>query len=232
MPPHPARLKLSRGFSRVGQNVGIVREERIVTTKIQSWRLFWLLVSVVSITVCLGLPRVNFQSDRAVEALILRTVLCALPCLIAAFTASSLVRLWPGRGTRWLLANRRYIGLAFAAAMAWHFAFVGYFFWAFGNRLTARDLGLDVTGLLFLIAMTITSFSRFRKKLTPANWRRLHTAGIYTLWFLPTFFFFDDFIQTRDLFYGIAVALLLGVLLLRLAGRVRVRKRVSVPQTS
>jgi DMSO/TMAO reductase YedYZ heme-binding membrane subunit len=203
-----------------------------MTTKIQSWRLFWLLVGVISVAVCLGLPGVDFKSDRAVETLIVRTILCALPCLLAAFTASSLVRLWPRRGTRWLLANRRYIGLAFAAGMTWHFTFVGYFFWAFGNRLAPRDLGLDVIGLLFLIAMTITSFSRFRKKLTPRNWRRLHTAGIYTLWFLPTFFFFDDFLQRRDLFDGAAVGILLAVLVLRLAGRVRVTKPVSVAQAS
>jgi methionine sulfoxide reductase heme-binding subunit len=201
-------------------------------TRIQSWRLFWLLVAGISVAVCLGLPGVDFHSAQAVETLILRTILCALPCLLAAFTASSLVKLSPGRGTRWLLANRRYIGLAFAGGMTWHFAFVGYFFWAFGDRLPPWDLALDVTGLLFLVAMTITSFPRFRRKLTPANWRRLHTTGIYTLWFLPTFFFFEDFLQRRDLFDGVAVGILLAVLLLRLAGRVRVRKPVSLAQTS
>ena len=201
-------------------------------TKVQSWSLFWLLVAVISVADSLGLPGADFHSVRAVETLILRTILCALPCLLAAFTASSLVKLWPGRGTRWLLANRRYIGLAFAAGMIWHFTFVGYFFWSFGNRLTPWDLALDVIGLLFLIAMSITSFPRFRKKLTPANWRRLHTTGIYTLWFLPTFFFFEDVLQHRDLFDSLAVGVLLAVLLLRLAGRVRVRRSISVAQAT
>jgi hypothetical protein len=77
-----------------------------------------------------------------------------------------------------------------------------------------------------------SAFSRFRKKLTSPNWRRLHKARIYTLWFLPTFFFFDDFLQRRDLFDGAAVGVLLAVLVLRLAGRVRVTKPVSVAQTS
>ena len=115
-----------------------------MATVFRSWRLFWSLFAAISIAICIGLPGVNFRSDRAVEALILRTNLCALPCLIAAFLASSLVRLWPGRATRWLISNRRYVGLAFAAGMTWHFAFVGYFFWAFGNRLTPWDLTLDV----------------------------------------------------------------------------------------
>lgn len=94
----------------------------------RSWRLFWLLVAGISIANIIGLPGVDFRSDGSVEGLILRTILVALPCLITAFLASSLLRLWPGRITRWLVLNRRYIGLAFAAGMAWHFAFVGYFF--------------------------------------------------------------------------------------------------------
>ena len=151
-----------------------------MATKIQSWRLFWLLVALISAAVGLGLPGVDFHSDRAVEGLILRTILVALPCLLAAFTASSLVKLWPGRRTRWLLANRRYIGLAFAAGMIWHFA--------------------------------------------------LHTTGIYTLWFLPTFFFLEDVLQRRDIFDGAAVGVLLAVLMLRLAGRGWVKKPVSLAQ--
>jgi hypothetical protein len=199
-------------------------------TKFRSWRLFWTLAAAISVAVCLGLPRVDFRSDRSVEALILRTIVCALPCLIAAFMASSLVRLWPGRFTRWLLANRRYVGLAFAAGMAWHFAFVGYFFWAFGNRLQPRDLTLDLIGLSFLLAMTVTSFARFRGGMSPANWRRLHKTGIYTLWFLPTFFFLDDFIRERDPFDATAVAILLAALAVRIAGRAVVRRPQSIAQ--
>jgi DMSO/TMAO reductase YedYZ heme-binding membrane subunit len=128
------------------------------------------------------------------------------------------------------MANRRYVGLAFAAGMTWHFVFVGYFFWAFGNRLAARDLTLDLIGLLFLLAMTVTSFPRFRSKMTPANWRRLHKAGIYTLWFLPSFFFLDDFLRDRDLFDGAAVGVLLAAFTVRTVGRVYVRKPASIAQ--
>jgi methionine sulfoxide reductase heme-binding subunit len=197
-------------------------------TTLKSWRLFWVLVVTTSIAVGVALPGVDFHSDRSVEALILRTILCALPWLIAAFMASSLARLRPGPETRWLLANRRYVGLAFAAGMTWHFTFVGYFFWAFGNRLTARDLALDLIGFMFLGAMTVTSFPKFRQMLSPARWRQLHTTGIYTLWFLPTFFFLDDVVRERDLFDALAVGVLLSVLAVRLAGRARVRKSASI----
>jgi len=201
-----------------------------MTTVFRSWRLFWSLFAAMSIAVCAGIPGVDFRSDRAVEALILRTILCALPCLIAAFLASSLVRLWPGRATRWLVSNRRYVGLAFAAGMLWHFAFVGYFFYQFGNRLNARDLTLDLIGLLFLLAMTATSFAPVRRKMPPAHWHRLHKAGIYALWFLPTFFFLDDLLRDRDLLSGAAVGLLVAALVLRIAGRVLVSRPGSVAQ--
>jgi DMSO/TMAO reductase YedYZ heme-binding membrane subunit len=201
-----------------------------MATAFRSWRLFWSLFAVISVAVCLGLPGVDFHYDRSVEALILRTIVCALPCLVAAFMASSLLRLWPGRFTRWLMSNRRYVGLAFAAGMTWHFAFVGYFFWTFGNRLRARDLTLDLIGLLFLIAMTVTSFAGVRRRMKPANWRGLHKVGIYILWFLPTFFFLDDVLRERDVFDGVAVAVLVGALTIRLAARTSVRRSHTVAQ--
>ncbi len=183
----------------------------------RSWGLFWWLLAGISIADLIALPRVDWHSDRSVEALILRTILVVLPCLVAAFLASSLARLWPGRVTRWLMANRRYVGLAFAAGMAWHFVFVGYFFWAFGYRLEPQDITLDVIGVLFLVAMTWTSFPTWSGRLSPANWHRLHKAGIFTLWFLPTFFFLEDFVRERDVFDGAALGSLLVVLAVRAA---------------
>jgi len=169
-----------------------------MTMILERWRLFWILAVLISTAVCLGLPAADLRSARGTESVILHTVLCALPVFVLAFTASSLAALRHNRGTRWLLANRRYIGLAFAFGMAWHFAFVAYYFVSFGNPLSARDLSLDLIGLCVLIAMTLTSFRRFARRLSLVNWRRLHKAGIYTLWLLPTFFYLDDLREHRD----------------------------------
>jgi len=152
-----------------------------MATVLGSRRLFWLLFGATSFGVVLGRLGTDFRSDPAAESLVLRTILCALPWLVAAFVASSLARLWPAPGTRWLLANRRYVAIAFAAGMAWHFAFGGDFMWKIGNRLTPRDLALDLTGRSFLLALTATSLPTFRSRLSPSDWRRLHTTGIYTL---------------------------------------------------
>ena len=57
-----------------------------------------------------------------------------------------------------MLANRRYIGLAFAFPMACHFGFVAYFIWSFGNPLNFKATLMDLTGFIFLPMMRLTSF--------------------------------------------------------------------------
>lgn len=201
-----------------------------MSSLLSGWRLFWVLFAAITIGLGTAVPRVDFHSHDAVEQLIFHSIVCVLPSLIAAFLASSLARLWPSRPTRWLLANRRYVGLSFAAGMLWHFALVAYYIGAFGYHLETQDISLDVAGVLLLLAMTLTSFAMFRKRMTPVGWRRLHTIGIYTLWLLPTFFYLEDFIQGQDRTDATAVAILLTVLVIRIAGQlVRPRSAVSAP---
>src|ERR1700683_5762536 len=127
-----------------------------MTPRLNSWSLFWVLALPASVADLLGLPAADFHSARGMSPIIVRTVRCALPLFLVAFTASSLATLWPSRSTRWLLANRRYVGLAFAVGMAWHFSFVAYSIWLFGNRLNAKATTLDVIGLIFLLLLVLT----------------------------------------------------------------------------
>jgi DMSO/TMAO reductase YedYZ heme-binding membrane subunit len=186
-----------------------------VANALKSWPLFWALALVTTAANGLELSRTDLRSEHGAEAIIVHSVLRALPLLLLAFTASSLLRLWPSRGTRWLMSNRRYVGVAFAFGMAWHFLFVGVFISSFGNPVHGIDLALDCLGLVVLLAMTITSFRPFKRRLSSANWRRLHKAGIYTLWLLPTVFYSEDFIRDHDLFSLAMVSALLAALALR-----------------
>jgi hypothetical protein len=191
---------------------------------LKSWRLFGVLALAISAVDALGLRHADFHSVRGTEFIVWYAVVCALPCLLVAFTASAVATLWPSRGTRWLLANRRYIGLAFAFGMSWHLVFVAYFLATFGYHMRSIDLTLDLIGLCFLLAMTLTSFRRFARRLSIANWRRLHRTGIYTLWFLPAFFFLDDYLKDHDPLY----LEILGVLFAALALRVLAWRHRSV----
>jgi methionine sulfoxide reductase heme-binding subunit len=190
---------------------------------INSWRLFWLLALATSIAICLGLPRTDFNSARGMEFIILRSVRCALPCFIVAFTASSLAILWPGRWSRWLLSNRRYFGVAFAFGMGWHLSFVAYSTFRFGNQLNATVTTFDLIALLFLIAMTLTSFRRIARRLSLADWQRLHKAGAYLIWLLATDIYLANVRGGGDPVHDAGLAVLLAAWMLRAAAWVKTR---------
>ena len=159
---------------------------------VESWQLFWLVALIISVVNVLSLTRTDFRSAAGTTPAILLSVRCALPLFLLAFTASSLATLWPTRITKWLLRNRRFFGLSFAFAMAWHLSFVGYSVFSFGmssSGLTARGLALDLAGLTFLFLMTMTSFKGTSRRLSIASWRRLHKAGVYVIWFVATYIY-------------------------------------------
>jgi DMSO/TMAO reductase YedYZ heme-binding membrane subunit len=188
-----------------------------MTPRLNSWSLFWVLALAASIADLLGLPEADFHSARGMLPIILRSVRCALPLFLVAFTASSLATLWPSAGTRWLLANRRYIGLAFAFGMAWHFSFVAYTIWTFGNPLNAKATALDVIGFVFLLLLTLTSFRSFARHLSRVNWRRLHKTGVYVIWLVATATYFYSVRDGGDLFHRVVFAVLLAAWGLRAA---------------
>jgi methionine sulfoxide reductase heme-binding subunit len=195
----------------------------VMAKPIKSWRLFWLLALATSIAIGLGLPRTDFSSARGMESIILRSVRCALPCFIVAFTASSLAILWPSAGTRWLLSNRRYFGLAFAFGMGWHLSFVAYSTVRFGNQLNATATSLDVIALIFLIGMTVTSFRRFARRLSLADWRRLHKAGAYLIWLLATDIYLANVRGGGDPVHNAGLTILVAAGLLRAAAWSKIR---------
>ncbi len=137
-----------------------------------------------------------------------------------AFLASSLHRAWPTRLTAWLLRNRRQVGVSFATS---HFAhllvLLAYCGWTLRGLLAAAGLPtlvLGGIGYLFLLAMTATSFDRSAAWLGPAQWKRLHTAGVYYLWLV--FFLTFVFRATQSLLYATLAGGLITVLAFRLFG--------------
>jgi DMSO/TMAO reductase YedYZ heme-binding membrane subunit len=200
-----------------------IGHDLIMRSSMQSWRLFRWLAFAISITICCALPFTQFRSAHGTEFIILYSVRCALPFFILAFSASSLAVLWPSQGTRWLLYNRRYFGLAFAFAMGWHLTFVAYTTFRFGNPLNRVATALDLIGFAFLLALTLTSFRWFARWLGPAGWRRLHKTGVYVIWLLATDIYFAGARSDRDLFHAVALGILIFAWLLRVAAWTRLR---------
>jgi hypothetical protein len=155
---------------------------------INGWNLFWLISAPISLAIVLTMMRVDLSSADGVSSMIQLSVRCAVPWLYLAFAASSLQVIFPGPLSRWLLRNRKLIGLCFAAAMAWQLTFI---LWLVGvhteyyvnDVYVLSDVVEGVVGYALLIAMVLTSFRFGRSRLSPRQWRLLHTTGIYWLWF-------------------------------------------------
>ena len=191
--------------------------------KFGPWSLFWVLALAASTATLLGLPHTDFHSAGGMAPIVHRSVRCALPLFVLAFTASSLAILWPSTLTRWMLANRRYIGLAFAFAMALHFGFVTYFIWTFGNPLNFRATMMDVVGFIFLLMMTLTSFRWGARYVSRANWRRLHKTGVYAIWLVAILIYFHGVRVGAGLMYDVFLGVLLVTWMLRIAAWARQR---------
>ena len=154
---------------------------------LNSWYLFWLITLAISTVMVFSMVGMELSSVRAVSSMIQLSVRCAVPLLFVAFAASSVNVLFPGLFGRWILRNRKFIGLSFAAAMAWQLFFI---LWMITQHTeyyveevyALSDLIEGVGGYLLLTGMVLTSFNLGRSRLSPKQWKFLHWVGIYWLW--------------------------------------------------
>ena len=151
------------------------------------WRLFWMATAPVSAIMLVPMLATDTSTGPGVPALIQLSVRCAVPLLFVTFATSSIQSLFPGPFGRWLLRNRKYIGLSFAAAMAWQGFFILWMVtihadYYINEVYVLRDAIEGVVGYVFLAAMTITSFPFGRRRLSSKQWKWLHKIGIYYLW--------------------------------------------------
>ena len=101
-----------------------------------------------------------------VRACIRGTARTSLALLLVVFPASPLARLWPRPATRWLLRNRRYLGLSLAVSQGFHLVFI--------VSLSAMGQGGDTSfatvyggGLAYALLAVMAVRTRFRELLLP-----------------------------------------------------------------
>ena len=161
----------------------------------RAWMQGWPLLGALTAALLLMAAAVLVPAPdvEGCRQLIRVTARSSFALFLLAFTASAAARRWPGRFTRWQLANRRQIGLGFAVSHTIHAAAIAGF-----ARLdpeafdAATGTGNFVTGglaYLFILLMAATSFDAAVRWLGARRWRLLHLAGLYFLWisFLITF---------------------------------------------
>ncbi len=99
-----------------------------------------------------------------------------------AFTASSLARLAPGPGPRFLMRNRRYIGLSFALVHGVHGVLVLSNLALTDETRPPLIFAAGAIAYALLIAMTVTSNNASVRRLGAKRWKLLHKVGSYYIW--------------------------------------------------
>ncbi len=196
------------------------------------WRLTaWLGAGVLAAcAVAVGLAGDPVDGARMAIRLTART---SLVLFVLAFTASSLAQFWPSAMTRWIRANRRYFGLAFAFSHGVHAAAIlalSQLDPMLFDELTAPAAFIaGGTGYLAIVLMAATSFDRTAAAVGPKAWRIIHTGGV---WFLAVFFVvnFGRRAVLKPELYWPYMALILAAIALRLVVHFRNRKRDAATQ--
>jgi DMSO/TMAO reductase YedYZ heme-binding membrane subunit len=180
------------------------------------------LVAAAAVAVaalCGALLSTPSPGAEELRATIRLTALTSVVFFGAAFTASALARLHPSQATRWLLTNRRYLGLSFAVSHLAHGLAIAAL-----QRRTNFLADYDLTpliggGLAFVLIalLAATSNDAAVRWLGAAMWKRLHTIAVYYLWFTFIFTYMGPALSSP---YHAALTLLLALALaLRIAAR-------------
>lgn len=184
---------------------------------LNGWPLLGLLsAGLVAMTVFIV---VDHRLDvDGVRMAIRATARTSFVLFVMAFSASALLVLWPGAWTRWQRRNRRQLGLAFAVSHGLHaLAILAFARLDPVEFMAATSIASYITGgiaYVLIIAMAATSFDRTAAWLGPRAWRVLHGVGGYYL--VITFLISNGKRIGISPFYGVPVAILAVMLLLRL----------------
>jgi DMSO/TMAO reductase YedYZ heme-binding membrane subunit len=167
-----------------------------------------LVASATGVLVTMG------WNEAGVRGVVRLTAFTSLALFLPVFVASALAQRWPRSGTRWLLRNRRWVGLSFAASHGLHLlALIALGVWfphPFLDDLNAVTLVVGGGGFVAIALLAATSNDAAVRRLGVARWRRLHRAGVYFLWAI-----FTITLVGRPVLVGVLGA----ALLLRLATR-------------
>ena len=145
----------------------------------------WLVLGAATIAVAVEVA----LSGSDLRALIRVTARTSAVWFTLAFVARPLTSL-RAPGAKWLLRNRRYLGLAMGISHTAHLVAIvlvarreGSIFW---NKLSTATLIGGGFGYLLLAAMVATSWDGAQAWLGRRRWRALHLTGMWTFWLIFT----------------------------------------------
>ena len=193
------------------------------------WKLFGVLAVMVSLVAATAYA---LAPDRvqALQYAVRATARTSFLLFLAAFTASTLVKLWPSRFTRALMRERRFTGLSFAYSQLLHAVALGVyivtapaFFWI--GRTPATNVPGSI-GYLLIVLLTATSFATPARLVGPKNWKVLHRTGVWVI----AVIFAGSFLTrvSHHTVYVVPGMIMVAAMLLRVAVRTESVRRVGV----
>ena len=176
-----------------------------------------------------GMLIIGISSPEATVKLIRLSVQFASPWIYIAFVTTALTTFFPNAFSKWLLRNRRYTGLSFAAGFAWQAVFIAVLltlypahYWDELHK-TSDLVGRSLSYVL-LLALTVTSFYPVRRKLSRAQWSWLHWVGIWYFWAAIWVSYTEQALSQNAKTIDVVFAVLgLLALILRLAANIKSR---------
>ena len=181
----------------------------------------WPLLGVISIAllamtlVCLVFA--GFDSDGA-RLVIRATARTSVVLFGGAYIASSLVQLWRHPSSKWLLRNRRYVGVGFGVSHGIHYAAVVAFLLLEPEIFDAENgpLGYEKLYPIIMLALLVaTSFDRAVKVLGRRAWKAIHVVGVHSYWVL--FLVAFGKLSAGSIFYSSFTVFIVGLMVVRLA---------------
>jgi sulfoxide reductase heme-binding subunit YedZ len=199
----------------------------------RSWGLT-LRIALVLTLASVALFASGGVSEESVRAWIRATARASVALFLMAFVARPLHQLWRSGVSRWLLVNRRYLGVSAAYAQLLHGIAIAWLFTSFA-KYEPDLVGLIGGGLGFALyfAMGLSSSDAAQAALGKRAWKALHTAGAYWIWVIFAFtnwgnvpYAFEKLgVGHQVLYVGIQVALF-AAMGLRITAGVRARAAI------
>ncbi|HUQ05309.1 MAG TPA: hypothetical protein VM261_22555 [Kofleriaceae bacterium] len=145
----------------------------------------WLILGAAAV-----LLAVEVAASADLRAILRATARTSAAWFLLAFVARPLVVLGVARPGKWLLRNRRYLGLAMAISHGGHLVAIvalaraeGRIFW---DKVSTSTLVGGGFGYVLLAAMVATSWDGAQAWLGRRRWRALHLTGMWTFWLIFT----------------------------------------------
>jgi sulfoxide reductase heme-binding subunit YedZ len=196
----------------------------------RGWKLTIVISAGLLVMFALQLAYYGIDED-GLRVVVRATARTSVLLFAMAFGASSSRTFWRSDITKWMLANRRYIGVSYAVSHFIHATALVALYptsVAFREELSVVTLAGGGLAYAFTLAMAVTSNDAAVAALGRSRWRLLHTIGGWYIWAIFAQSYIGRAVTLPE--YIPAAAFIFGVAGIRLASRTRRTKGVSSPR--